>query len=239
VAALLVAMPWIVHLFTRRRLGDFPMISTFSIFFFGLLLIFGLSQKIEGNTLDTFFGLTMLLFSITSIIGLNMSWRTLILNRELGIRDRQRFILKTKDELLKKNANQDVRNDVDLLMYYLRSSLDSFVEGNFDDSFMDAYKIVFDSKGTAFKAIHVLPENKDRQKRFREIRNCLSHAHIDERKTKETNEEKKKDLQKLKDTHKRLFQDNLDILRIVKSEFIEAALKKETIDLPEIQEHTD
>jgi regulator of replication initiation timing len=230
VAASLVAIPLVVHLFTRKRLEDFPMVPTFSIFFVGLLLTLGLSQTIEGSASDTFFGLTMLLFSITSIIGLNMSWRTLILYRELGISDRAKFMRNIKDEFLKRTSNEDTRNDVDLLMYYLRLSLDSFVEGNFDDSFMNAYKIAFDLNGKAFKAIYVLPENKDRQKRFSEIRHRLSHARISEKKTKETKEEKKKDLQKLKDAQKRLFQDNLDILRIVKSEFIEAALKKEIID---------
>lgn len=206
------------------------MIPTFSFFFVCLLLTLGLSQTIEGRALDTFFGVTMLLFSITSIIGLNMSWRTLILHRELGISDRAKFIRNTKDGILKRTLNEDTRNDVDLLVYYLRLSLDSFVEGNFDDSFMNAYKIAFDLNGKAFKAIYMLPENKDRQERFTEIRHRLSHARITERKTKETREEMKKDLQKLKDARKRLFQDNLEILRIVKSEFIEAALKKEIID---------
>lgn len=229
-AALLVSTPLVVHLLTRRKLGDFPMIPTFSFFFVCLLLTLGLSQTIEGRALDTFFGVTMLLFSITSIIGLNMSWRTLILHRELGISDRAKFIRNTKDGILKRTLNEDTRNDVDLLVYYLRLSLDSFVEGNFDDSFMNAYKIAFDLNGKAFKAIYMLPENKDRQERFTEIRHRLSHARITERKTKETREEMKKDLQKLKDARKRLFQDNLEILRIVKSEFIEAALKKEIID---------
>jgi len=241
-AASLVSIPLVVHLFTRKRLGDFPMIPTFSIFFVGLLLTLGLSQTVEGRTSDMFFGLTMLLFSITSIIGSNMSWRTLILHRELGISDRGKFIRNIKDEFLKRISDENTRNDVDLLMHYLRLSLDSFVEGNFDDSFMNAYKIAFDLNGKAFEAIFVLPENKDRQKRFSEIRHRLSHARISEKKTKEPKEtkEEKKDLQKLKDAQKRLFQDNLDILGIVKSEFIEAALRKETINsLSEIQKHKD
>lgn len=231
-AASLVSIPLVVHLFTRKRLGDFPLIPTFSIFFACLLLILGVSQAIEGSASDTFFGSTMLLFSLISIIGLNMSWRTLILHRELGISDRAKFIRNIKDEFLKRASNEDTRNDVDLLMYYLRLSLDSFIEGNFDDSFMNAYKIAFDLSGKAFKTIYMLPENTDRQERFSEIRHRLSHARISEKKAKETKEEKKKDLQKLKDTRKRLFQDNLEILRIVKSEFIEAALKKEIIDSP-------
>lgn len=228
VIAVLIVVPFVIHFFTRKRnIGTFSFVPLFSIFLFGLLLTFGISQTIGRSTQDSLFYVTMVLFILTSIFGLNNSFRTLVLDRNLGIKDRNSYVRKCKDDLLKKYLSTDASDSVNLLIYYLGSSLDAFVEGDFERSFMDSYKIVFDLNGKAFKAIYELPENKERQKHFSDIRNLLSHAHIRQRKAKEGTEETKKDFQKLKDVKKTLFRDTLDILKIVKFEFIEVALKKE------------
>jgi hypothetical protein len=150
----------------------------------------------------------------------------MVLNRELKIRDRNEYLRKNKDDLLEKYTSADAEADIDLLMYYLSSSLDSFVYGDFDRSFMDAYKIIFDSRGTAFKTIYTLPENKDRRKHFTDIRDILSHACITEKKKGEKETEEKKYIQKLKELKKGLFRETLELLKIVRFEFVEAALKK-------------
>jgi len=229
IVILLVAVPLGVHLFTRKRIGTGHMVPAFSIFFFGLLLTFGISQPIESSTQNSLFVLTIILFIITSILGLNLSFRTMILNRKLGIRDRNNYLRKTKDDLLKKYTDENVHADIDLLIYYLSSSVDSFVDGDFERSFMDSYKIAFDNQRKAFKTIYILPENKEREKHFSEIRNLLSHAHLSN-KNKTEEEEEKKALQKLKELKKGLFSETLDLLKIVRYEFIEMALKNRTKD---------
>jgi hypothetical protein len=224
----LVAIPFVVHWLTRKRIGTIPMVPMFSVFFFGLLIVLSTSQTASNTTFDTLFLLTIVLFIITSIFGLNITFRTMVLNRELGISDRNKYLRKTKDDLLEKYTNADTEADVDLLIYYLSSSLDSFVYGDFDRSFMDAYKIAFDSNGKAFKTIYILPENKERSDDFADIRHNLSHARITEKKKGKKETEEKKDLQKLKELKKGLFRKTLDLLKIVRYEFIEVALKKET-----------
>jgi hypothetical protein len=159
---------------------------------------------------------------------MNLTFRTLTVNKKLGVRDRNRYLRKTKDDL-KKKAEKDVHADIDLLIYYLSSSLDSFIDGDFERSFMDAYKIAFDNRRKAFKTIYVLPEDKEREKHFSEIRNLLSHAHLEKRKKSEEDDETE-DLQKLKDLKKKLFRETLELLKIVKDEFIDVALKNHTKD---------
>jgi hypothetical protein len=150
----------------------------------------------------------------------------MVLNRKLGIRDRNNYLRKTKDDLFEKNTNVDARADIDLLMYYLSSSLDSFVDGDFERRFMDAFKII-DEKGTAFKTIYTLPISEDQWKRFKNIRNNLLHARITEDKKEEKENEKKEYLRKLKELKKGLFRDTLDLLKMVRFEFIDVALKKD------------
>ena len=166
---------------------------------------------------------TMLLFVFTSVFGMNMAFRTTALNRKLGIRDKNKYLRKTKDDLLKKYTKADAHADIDLIMYHLSSSLDSFIDGDFERSFMDAFKII-ENKGTAFKNICNCSLAKDQWRYFSDIRNNLSHARIKENKSEEKKTEKKQQLQKLKDYKKKLFQDTLDILGIVKDKFIDKAL---------------
>lgn len=220
VVALLVFIPFTFHWLTKRRIGTFPIIPIFSIFLFGILIIFSNAQSVSSTTFDTLFLLTIVLFILISVLGLNMTYRTMILNRELKIRDRNHFLRETKENLLKKYDSADAKADIDLLIYYFSSSLDSFVFGDLDRSFMDAFKII-DNQGTAFKTIYTLLIDEDQWKHLRGIRNNLSHARI----TEEKEEEKKEDLQKLKELKKKLFRETLDVLKIVRFEFIDVVLR--------------
>lgn len=221
---LVIAVPLAAHWFTRKRIKNISMFPIFSFFFAGSLIVFSSSPTISITSQNTLFHVTIILFSVTSVFGFNIAYRNMLLNKELKIRDGNEYLRRSKDDLLEKYTNSDDRADIDLLIYYLSSSLDSFVEGDFERSFMDAYKIVFDLSGKAFKNIYQLPENKERQKHFSEIRHHLSHAHISEGKKENKNEEKR-DLQKLKEIKKSLFRETLDILKIVRFEYIETALK--------------
>jgi hypothetical protein len=154
-----------------------------------------------------------------------MSFRTVMLNRKLKIRTKNSYLRKTKENLLEKYTTADAHDDIGLVMYYLSSSIESFIDGDFERSFMDAFKII-DEKGTAFKNICSCSLADDKWDYYSDIRNNLSHARIKEKKEKKK-AEKKEQLKKLKEIKKRLFQDTLDLLGIVNDEFIDVALKKE------------
>jgi hypothetical protein len=225
---ILVAALFTVHWWTRRRSGNSSMIPAYSIFFFGLLIVLANSQTVSKASYDALFQVTIILFIVTSIFGLNIAYRNMILNKKLKIRDRNDYLRVIKDELKEKYTGPSVQDDIDLLVYYFCSSLDSFIDGDFDRSYMDAYKIAFDLNGKAFKNIFQLPENKERQKHFSEIRHHLSHAHITGG-GKENKDVEIRDLQRLKEIKKNLFEETLDLLKIIRFEFIETALKKEEI----------
>lgn len=222
VVTALIAIPLAIHWLTRKRIDVIPMIPIFSIFFFGLLIALSNAKTMPSTSYDSLFLSTIVLFILTSIFGLNMAYRTMMLNRELKISDRNQYLRKTKDDLMKKYTNTDAHADIDLLIYYLSSSLDSFVYGNFERSYMDAFKII-DNQGKAFRTIYTLPMNEEQWKHLGDIRNKLSHARITE--GKKERKEEKEDLQKLKELKKGLFRETLDILKIVRFQFIDTALK--------------
>jgi hypothetical protein len=220
--AVLIAVPLALHWLTRERTVTYSMIPVLSIFFFGLLLALSNAKNLASTSFDGLFLLTVALFVLISISGLNISYRTMVLSRELRISDRNRYLGTTKDNLLQKFTDADTHADIDLLTYYLSSSLDSFVYGDFDKSFMDAFKII-DNKGKAFSSLYTLPMNDEQWRHLRDIRNNLSHARITENTEEET--EKKEYLKRLKELRKGLFQETLNILKMVRFQFIDAALK--------------
>jgi hypothetical protein len=220
VAALLIAIPFAIHWVTKKKNGIFSLIPIFSIFLFGLLIILSNAQNVSITSFDMLFLLTVVLFALTSVLGMNMTYRTLMLNRELKIRDRNHYLRKTKEDLLGKYKAPDAEPDIDLLLYYLSSSLESFVYGDLDRSFMDAFKII-DNKGTAFKTIYTLQLDEKQWKHLKDIRDRLSHARIRQNKK----EEEKEMLQTLKELRKTLFQETLEVLKIVQFKFIGVALE--------------
>lgn len=223
VVAALIAVPLTMHWLTRKIILAIPMIPIFSIFFFGLLIVLSNAKTVSSVSYDLLFLLTIVLFILTSIFGLNITYRTMMLRRELRINDRNRYLRKTKEDLLKKYPKTDAHSDIDLLIYYFSSSLDSFVYGDFDRSYMDAFKII-ENRGTAFKTIYTLPMNEEQWKHLKDIRNNLSHARITEGKKEE--EVDKEELQKLKELKKGLFRETLETLKTVRFQLIDAALKK-------------
>jgi hypothetical protein len=224
VVVALIAVPLTIHWLTKKILGTIPMIPVFSIFFFGLMITLSNAKTVSSSTYDTLFLLTVVLFILTSIFGMNMAYRTSRLNRELKISDRIGYLRKVKDALLKKYTTPDVHSDIDLLTYYLSSSLDSFAYGDFDRSYMDAFKII-DNRGTAFKTIYTLPLNEEQWKHLSDIRNNLSHARISEGRKDEA--EEKEMLRKLRKLRKELFRETLELLKIVRFQFLDAASKNE------------
>jgi hypothetical protein len=204
----------ILHIQTRKTLRVFPMFQVFSIFFFGLLIVLGTGEITQYSS-NWLFGMTLLLFILVTIQGLNMAYRNVVLNKALKATNTEDLVGRCRDRLLVKFKNET--SDIELLLHYFNSSLEHFVEGNFDSSFLDAYKIVFDGEGKAFHNIYVLPDAKGsvRSSSYARIRAILTHA-----KGRDAN------LPEIKQTRKKLFDTTLDLLKIVKFEFIEASLQE-------------
>lgn len=218
----IVVIPLAIHTYTRKKALSFPVLHFYSIFMFSLVIIFGFQGQLQVS--NSLFEVTLFLYMLVAIFALNTSFRTMVLSQELKIRDKTSFLVKAKEDLSKKFTSDDAQSEIDLLLYYLSSSLDSFIDGDFQRSFIDAFKIVFDNKREAFKNIYVLPENKEQYKHFAEIRDNLSHAHI--RNTKGEKSKEKQYVNKINKLQKELFEENLNLLKIVRFDFINKALEK-------------
>lgn len=197
----------ISHVKTRRWLRAPPMFNIFSIFLFGLLIVLS-PGTITRTSIDWMFVLTLFLFILVAVQTLNMTFRNRILNNELEISNIEDYVEKSKTALLKKF--DDVKSDVDLLLYYFSSSLEHFIEGDLSSSFVDAYKIIFDTEGRAFAKIYVLPNVGTRMKPYSHTRAILVHA--------KGRGAKFPTIQKMQ---RELLNQTLDLLKIVKFEFID------------------
>lgn len=204
----LVLILSVSHVKTRRWLRAYPMFNMFSIFLFGLLILLSPSE-ITPMSSDWMFALTLFLFIFVAVQTLNMTYRNRILNKELKISNIEDYIEKNKARLLKKF--DDAKSDVDLLFYYFSSSSERFIEGDFSSSFMDAYKIVFDTEGKAFAKIYALPDVRRRMKPYSHTRAILAHA-----------KGRGAKLPEIKQIQKELLDRTLDLLKIVKFEFIDS-----------------
>lgn len=216
----------IIHVKTRKRVGTIPLIPVYSISFLGLILVLSTSGNnvnvITSASFSDLFILTIVLFIITSIFGLNIAYRTLIVNKKLKISNYKRYAINVKEELRAKYKDKDSEADIDLLTYYLSSALEAFIYGDFDRGYMDAFKII-DNKGTAFGRIYTPNISDSDCKRFNETRKYLSHAKI-----KGENEVKTQRLADLREIKKGLFNETLDILEFIRFNFIDKALSKES-----------
>lgn len=208
----LVLVITVLHIKSRKTLRVFPMFQVFSLFLFGLLVLLG--AGLTSYSASLMFALTLLLFIFVAIQNLNMAYRNKVLNKALNVGNTEDLVGRCRDRLLDKFKN--AKSDVELIIHYFGSSLDRFVEGDFSASFLDAYKIVFDEEGKAFKNVYVLPDAKGstRASSYSKTRAILTHA-----KGRDAN------LPEIKRTKKKLFDETINLLKIVNFEFIEASLQ--------------
>jgi hypothetical protein len=84
------------------------------------------------------FVITLFLFIYVIVQSLNAAYRTKVLNNELKIASIEICTQDFRTQLLSKFGNYS--SDAESLIYYFSSSLERFVEGDFANSFIDAYK---------------------------------------------------------------------------------------------------
>ena len=199
---LFVILIFFVHHKTKETISSRVELVVFSVFSFGLIIALSNWSAVPQLTSDFLYFGALFLFAVVSIFNLNTTYRTSLLNAELHVRDRISMFRDYKQKLQKK----DKPSDVHLILYYFKSTIDQFVQGDFENSFMNAYKIVFDR---AFDKLHKIQDVKVRRKPFKDVRNALAHAKV------------VKDVKKLREMKKQLCTTDIEILKIVKFEFMD------------------
>ena len=207
----------ISHVVSRKRLRIFPIFPILSLFLFGLIIALS-TGTMTPYTIEWMFAITLFLFIYVIVQSLNAAYRAKVLNKELKIASIEICTQDCRTQLLSKFGNHS--SDVELLIYYFSSSLERFVEGDLVNSFIDAYKVVFDAEGRAFHNIYVLPNVTNRRTTYSNIRSILFHA-----------KGRGAGLPEVKETKKDLFDNTISLLKIVKNEFIEASLHEDRNEL--------
>lgn len=183
----------------------------FLFYLFGAVLFSSIPQFTPQTTIDFIFWAGIVVFIIVSVQITNIAFRVKILNEKLKIRNRIRKV-ETYERILEKKTKYN-EDDVDFILFYLKKSFENFIAGNFEGSFESAFKILFDEyRGQyVFKNIHQIRNYKGRRRKYAKIRNSLVHARA--RSTQKTED--------LKKVRKELFENALDLLEIVKFEYMD------------------
>jgi hypothetical protein len=176
-------------------------------YLFATMLFLSNPSSTDLTAIDSMFIMGIAIFVVVATQIVNMTLRVKMLNERLGIKNRTKKIELYESKL--EHSGYDSR-EIDFIFYYLKPALEDFIVGNFESSFENAFKIVFDGE---FDNLYKIADYDDRRKPYARIRNTLAHA-----RARSARVEK---VQDIRETKKQLFNGTLDILAIVK-EFMDA-----------------
>lgn len=180
-------------------------------FFFTLIVLLPSPSTLSGLPHLLILVLYVISFIIFSLQNLNRKWRTTIIDSELKCHSQ--IELRTfYSEKIVKNKNIDSK-DADLMIYYFDKSIDSFIDGDFENAFMSCYKLALEG---AFKKYYDIVNYEEKQKKYVTIRDSLAHAKI--RKESESTEQ-------LKEIMRTLFDRVIELLKIARFEFLDNLIK--------------
>ena len=151
----------------------------------------------------------ILLYASFSVLGLNVTYRTKILNGKLHTKDFATKLIDLEKELLKRHP--DKRKNVDFFSFVLRSSVDDFIYGDYDRSFLDAYRIINDKIIRNPKWIVKREVDEETLNEYRRIRVFLVHGFLKE---KESGLEVSIGVEDVIWAKKVLFQRTLDLIEL-------------------------
>jgi hypothetical protein len=102
---LLLAGMFVAHFKTYKNNKPFDNSATLSMFLFGLVIALG-NGNLNSPSSDILFWISMVLYALISIPNLNASYRILILNKKLKIRNIDDYLRSTKEQILKIYASE-------------------------------------------------------------------------------------------------------------------------------------
>ena len=119
------------------------------------------------------------LYTTFSVLGLNVAYRTKLVNEKLGIKDFNSHLTHLGAELLKKYPHK--KETVNFFSFVLRSEVDDFIYGDYERSYLDGYRIIHDKIIRSPKTIVLNRVDRDTLNEYRRIRVFLVHGFLKER----------------------------------------------------------
>lgn len=174
----------IFHLLTRDRssIGLLPVsfasrvsVGGMAIVLLALATLFTSPTGVQLGFLEELFVFWTLIVGYVgfSIPGVNLTYRRMKLSAILHTRNIEAKVADYEQNLWRKYS--DKLGDVDLLMYYLKSVIAHFLNGDFEGSFADGYKIIRE-KTVVDPTLHVSVNRGENELTFSEIRTILMHS---------------------------------------------------------------
>lgn len=191
------AMFWRFHMSSFSRLS----VATSSVIFLALAMAIIYPSILATSPQTEFFYFTVAIlgYIATSMLYINSSYRRYVLSNRIGTQNLEKFLSeKLKSIEVKFSPEQQ---DVDILRYYFQESYDSFLEGNYEKSFVWGYKVIREK--TVVNPAEFVDDKREGKPSFSEIRNTLQHSRRDD---KHVNTER------IRKVMKNLSDDALDLL---------------------------
>ena len=199
VSAIPITLATSVHLLSRSRyiIGRVPMASfsrysiaaASAIFFTVGLLILG-SPPIELSIFNKaiFYSGLLLAYIMTSMLYVNSAYRYRRICKKFGAKRMEQEMSRIWEKIGNRFSGQE--RDVDLLRYYFAEALRLFEEGDYERSFISAYKVIYEETVVNPRE-YVSDKREGEPSSFSEIRTVLLHSRrkkiqIDVKKIRET-----------------------------------------------------
>ena len=150
------------------------LISISSIIFLALAMVV-LNPSIASTTIQNeLFYFTAALFGYiaSSMLYVNSNFRRYELNKRVGTTNLNKLLSEKWGKIEKKFPTN--QKDVDALQYYFRDSYNSFLEGNFEKSFISGYKVIREE--TVVDPRKIVDDKREGKPSFSEIRTTLVHS---------------------------------------------------------------
>jgi hypothetical protein len=147
--------------------------------FFGIFVLnpSGFSLGISSEIF--YFSVAFLAYVTSSMLNINYQFRVFALNNRIGVTNVQRKLTQVLAQIEKRFP--DSQRDFDVLQYYFRESLTSFLDGDFERSFIWGYKVIREK--TVVNPCEYVNDKREGKPSLSDIRNTLEHSrrkgHVD------------------------------------------------------------
>jgi hypothetical protein len=198
-----------LHILTRRRafFRNLPMrsmsrtmIATTSLIFvaYAYFSVDPTSFSLEGSAY-VYFSISLFAYVATSLLYVNSSYRYYRISDRLKTNNTRWLLEKKWSKISEIYHSQE--KDIDTLRFYVTESIEDFIEGNFDRSFIWGYKAI--REPTIVNPMLLVSDKRKTKCSFAEIRNTIEHSRRDNEHI---------EVEKIRHVLRDLFEDNLDLI---------------------------
>lgn len=185
-----VGLVLVFHMLTRKRTmfwriskseASRSSIAGASILFifFGMIVLNPTALNLSTQSELFYFSVALFAYVASSMLYVNSNYRLFAISDRIGVRSFERKSSEILANIEKKFPN-NLRN-VDMLRYYFRESFYSYLDGDFERSFIWGYKVI--REPTIVNPVEYINDKREEKQSLSDIRNTIEHSrrkgHVD------------------------------------------------------------